>query len=577
MKAYILVFFSLLFLVSCQPSPKNEEADNKYFLNLLDEFSVILNQGDLISQPGKFQRLYSREQKKYKETGDVKYQLSSKFVKMFSLHQSPVKQLPVIYELLKLNNGKYACISTVGNLGLAIYFEENSPDLSYDFLNEAIKSDAAMGKKELPHLYHARGRWYFKKKQYVQAINYFKKARDIYIKNNNLLYVSSMHNNFGLCYYEMGKIDQAVIEGRKSVAILENKKGKSKEEDFYLHFFKGQLGKYLILIEDYKNAEKLLLEEWEFCKNNPLHYYDAIVTCQQLLNLYEKTGEIYKMDPFISFLLNIEPRLKETSQKIMVCNLAENYYLRINDAQNVKIMSKELLRLNEIHDKETTRNLSVISDQLNNYTIKNINQKYDYKMASQKRNNWLLLISSSVAVIILSMVVIIFRNRNKKEKELAQKEKQIFDNNKKIMEQDIELQKNKIRTLYLNLNLKVETEKVFLENLRKIKRAKQMNAEEVLKELSFKINNLIQINSGINDLIDESSEENRFFLEQMSTRFPFLTTQEKKFCVYFKLNLSSKEISLLEGITEGTVRVYKTRIKSKMGIDKDLFTFLNSF
>ncbi|KXH85890.1 helix-turn-helix transcriptional regulator [Chryseobacterium kwangjuense] len=62
----------------------------------------------------------------------------------------------------------------------------------------------------------------------------------------------------------------------------------------------------------------------------------------------------------------------------------------------------------------------------------------------------------------------------------------------------------------------------------------------------------------------------------MPAKFPFLTTQEKKFCVYYKLNLSSKEISLLEGVTEGTVRVYKTRIKNKMGIDNDLFTFLNS-
>lgn len=577
MKGRILLFLSLLFLMSCQPSQKNKEADDRYFSNLLEEFATIIKQGDLTSQPAKFQRLYNREQKRYRETGYIKYQLSSKFVEMHALHQSPVKQLLVIYELLKLNNGKYAEISTICNLGLAIKFEESSPNLSFDFLNEAIKSDATIGNKQLPHLYHARGRWYFKKKQYAQAIDYFDKAMNIYMNRNELLYVSSMHNNFGLCYYEMGKIDKAVAEGKKSVAILENKQGRNQEEDFFLNFFKGQLGKYLIMTKDYKNAEKLLLEEWEFCKKNPLHYYDAIVTCQQLFSLYEKTGEIYKIKGFISFLLSIEPRLRETSQKIMVYNIAENYYFRINDVQNLKIASRELLRLNETHDKETKRNLSLISDQLSNYTIKNINQKYDYRIADQKRNNWLLLISASVAVIILSMIVFIFRNRNKKEKELAQKEKQIFENNKKIMEQDIELHKSKIKTLYLNLNLKVETEKVFLENLRKIKRTKQMNAEELLKDLSFKINNLIQINSGINELVNESSEENKLFLEQLSVKFPFLTTQEKKFCIYFKLGLSSKEISLLEGVTEGTVRVYKTRIKNKMGIDNDLFTFLNSF
>lgn len=66
-------------------------------------------------------------------------------------------------------------------------------------------------------------------------------------------------------------------------------------------------------------------------------------------------------------------------------------------------------------------------------------------------------------------------------------------------------------------------------------------------------------------------------MEKLSQQFPSLTEQELKLCAYFKLNLSSKEVSLLEGITSGSVRVYKTKIKSKMGLGKEqkLDDFLN--
>jgi DNA-binding CsgD family transcriptional regulator len=36
------------------------------------------------------------------------------------------------------------------------------------------------------------------------------------------------------------------------------------------------------------------------------------------------------------------------------------------------------------------------------------------------------------------------------------------------------------------------------------------------------------------------------------------------------MNLSGKEISLLENFTVGSVRVYKAKIKSKIGIEKEL-------
>lgn len=117
-----------------------------------------------------------------------------------------------------------------------------------------------------------------------------------------------------------------------------------------------------------------------------------------------------------------------------------------------------------------------------------------------------------------------------------------------------------------------------MENLRKIKKAKDIDTEQMLRDLMFKLNNLMQIDKRNNDLINESSTENRLFLEKLAAKYPDLTKKELGLCTYFRMKLSSKEISSLEDTTTGTVRVYKTKIKNKLGLgrEEDLTAFLNS-
>lgn len=168
--------------------------------------------------------------------------------------------------------------------------------------------------------------------------------------------------------------------------------------------------------------------------------------------------------------------------------------------------------------------------------------------------------------------------RKKKKDELLEKEKIILETSKEILEKDLQLQKEKVKNLHLNLNLRTETQKAFLENLKKIKKTKNIEPEEILRDLQFKINNLIQLDNKDNELINESSLENKLFMDKLSENFPILSHQELKLCVYFKLNLSGKEIAILEKFTVGSIRVYKAKIKSKMGLSKEenLNDFLNT-
>jgi len=71
---------------------------------------------------------------------------------------------------------------------------------------------------------------------------------------------------------------------------------------------------------------------------------------------------------------------------------------------------------------------------------------------------------------------------------------------------------------------------------------------------------------------------NRFF-SYLSSDFPSLTTNEKKLCAYYRMNLSTKEISTLTYSSHGAVRQARNRLRKKIGIPSSvsLSTFLQIY
>lgn len=574
----VLLFF--MFVVSCNSS-KKEEANN-YFNRINEDVSKIVN------QPQKIKELKDREDKKYASTHERKYQISSKYIELFydfnnsadKNDEFSLSQIPIVYELLILNNNEYDFITIACNFNLAHQFEHKSPKLSMQFLNDAIKLDEKSGKKfYLPHLYHLKGRLFFNEKKYSQALIYFKKALQNYDKTRrNLIYISSMHNNFALSYEKMGRTNLAIHETKEAIATLEKGKNLNLNETSFLENMKGSMGFYYYKMKDYAAAERLLFEEFSFYKDKRLFHHESVDNLTKLFKLYSETSQNSKLKEIVEYGRSIEPKIQSIPDKILIDEMAQSYFLKMNDPQSVKSLCNELILLHDKNDENSTQKLTYISDMLNSFIIRIIDQKHQYRINDQKVKNRLMMIAVCIVVIIFGTTIYIIRNTSKKEKELAEKEKIILMKNKEILEQDLKRHEEKITNLHLNLNLKIETEKTFLENIRKIKKSKNIDAEQTITDLFLKINNLIQIDKKNYDLINESSRENKQFIQKLSERFPLLTNNELKFCVYYKLDFSSKEISLLENITDGSARVYKTKIKNKMNIGKEssLNIFLKS-
>jgi DNA-binding CsgD family transcriptional regulator len=84
-----------------------------------------------------------------------------------------------------------------------------------------------------------------------------------------------------------------------------------------------------------------------------------------------------------------------------------------------------------------------------------------------------------------------------------------------------------------------------------------------------------KLNSSINDTQDWKSFEVNFnalhedFFENLLGKYPDLTPKDLKLCAYLKMNLSSKEIAPLMGITTRGVEIHRYRLRKKLDLDSN--------
>lgn len=433
---FLLLLLSCLLFLSCQ----KEKDENEYFYKITNELSPIND------SPEKISPIYKRELEQFKKTGNEKYLISAKYVQIFLHQDNDYKQIPLLFELLALNDNKYVFISMACNFSLSLKLEHNSPKLAMQLIDNAIADDQKMKRNYfIAHLYHAKGRFYYNEKKYSKALLYFRKALQK-LKPEQKLYVASMFNNFGLVYDKSGRTDLAVKEVQKGIGILSAKDSLTGEETKFLNAMKDNLGLYLYKEKEYSAAEKLLLQQFEYYKSQKKYNSLAVAAYSSLFDLYSKTGQKEQQRMVIDHLLSIEPFLTKTDDKITLNEIVQNYYADNDDMPQLKATAEKLVALNRAFDNDNSKSIREITDHLNNMIIQNITNKYYYEIQTEKRKSFLYIGLAVVSIIILVLVIFNIKSAVKKEREIAKKQKEISENNRRILKQNISLQNEKSRT-----------------------------------------------------------------------------------------------------------------------------------
>jgi DNA-binding CsgD family transcriptional regulator len=173
----------------------------------------------------------------------------------------------------------------------------------------------------------------------------------------------------------------------------------------------------------------------------------------------------------------------------------------------------------------------------------------------------------SIVTLVISSIYILRKSKvvqNFGVESISKNEMDLNQYSEKLQKKD-----RQISDLQIKLDLKKSFEDDLIKTITEVESIENFDSKMIINELKTKLQNLNEIDK--KQLTKKSTvfDDRGLFQKELENLHPELSYQERLLCSYFRLHLSSKEISVIEGITNGTVRVYKNKIKKKIGLTQD--------
>ncbi len=149
------------------------------------------------------------------------------------------------------------------------------------------------------------------------------------------------------------------------------------------------------------------------------------------------------------------------------------------------------------------------------------------------------------------------------------------ERNERLLHQTIGFQRKDIETLCLELNRNQQLADNLisrLEDWSQDRKSATPEAQRALRDLKRQL----LASERLDNLRVDLDEVNAAFYEKLRGNYPELTTVDLELCAYTRMGLTGKEIALLRGVSPGSVKRQRNRLRKRLGIEPttDLSHFL---
>lgn len=457
-------------------------------------------------------------------------------------------------------------------------------DLSIKNLYDTQKYIHPTNKKQMAQLCSLMGRVYSKLGDYNKAIELNDKATSIFKSIGDSTSVAGCYNERGVMHHFMSEFTVAERFFQRALAI--NRAQRNLKEIATnlnnLCLYRGNTEEKLSFIQEAITINKNLDAQWSLGEN------------------YNNMGKQYYYDKQYSKALEALHKAYEYAHNIGARELiCDNYeyssmvYAAIGDyAQAYKYLDKRYHLGKELQSSNKLRNIeqeiSYKRYQDQKYTTEM--QEQTYKIELLKRNLWLL---GSVLILGIAFSIFLYKwYKRRKDLQLIEARYQLQLSEKEVAElkmhqQELELQNvhNALATSQqeaTSFAVFLKSRNELLDKIRgMVKEGYKMDAQAITPHLK-KINAFIsqsqsgdKTNSALLTNIDDKSNE---FLQRLVAIHPKLTQGEKYLATLLRVNLSTKEISMLTGTTPKTINMNRYRLRKSLNLssEEDLTDYLQN-
>lgn len=459
------------------------------------------------------------------------------------LHTKAIAHFQELYNYGKLKQNQSYIIDAC--FGLARSY------ISLELLEEADEyyrrvidiSENTRDSSELAYIYFDIGLYYLERENYEEAIDYFIGSKQLQKKIDSLDYFPITNFNIGIAYVKTQRAKLAVPYFYE-----------------YLNFIKAEndtlnlASAYGYLAWAYQNIQSF---------DKAFIYYDSSLHYSTLLNLDDVT--------FIT-------------------------YQDISDAYLLKEDYKNSL---EYHKKYYHLKDSVVSfrtkRQVSEMRIKFETEEKEKELAiKQKEVSELQVTKQRILFFVLALVALIaiislafFKSKGDamRKQQLLMVEKKLIQTQLKNeelaarkLQSELENKEKDLTNFALDIARKNEFSNEIINRLDELQKTQKENVKTKLRDISIFVNNHLRINEDMALLQDNINEINQAFYQKLDEKFDNLSTNDKYALGVIRLNLSNKDLATIKGISSGSAKVLRYRLRKKLRLtpDIDLVYFLQN-
>jgi hypothetical protein len=434
-------------------------------------------------------------------------------------------------------------INNLGETGLAVMYTKNGIDM-YEELDVPVQ----------PQIYQYLAELLYKVREYNECIRYAKKAVITWRHSANEIksFTVSCLNTVGLGYHRQKIYDSALIYYNQALQLA-----KQIKDTVWTGIVSGNMGQIFYAQQQFDTAYKLLTMDYNASKAKG--YYDNAANSLQWaartdLALGRKTAalkkvresfQLLKMWPDGNYLRNTYYTATQVFREMSNYDSAfyySNLWSVINDSLE-KVVATSSLAIST----------AKLNDKTSRYNIQNLNKERRSQVLFRN-----IIISAIVVLFIL--VVLAISRQLLKEKLKSQKAEQ----EKLLMVQETALAKEQLLMFTENIIEKTN----LIEKLESQVKGKETTSEQhvIITELSKKT-------------ILTEDDWNRFkslfekiypaFFISLKQKFPDITLAEQRMAALIRLQLTSKLMASMLGISVDSVHKTRQRLRQRIRINPE--------
>ncbi len=489
--------------------------------------------------------------------------------------------------------------------GLVNYYQNRDNKIALEYTCEISDFIEAMPQDSLAAAeYSKTSIMFFQFGIYDQALSMLLRALDIYTNLDDRKAIMSAQNNLGGVYLRIDKVDEALFYFMNALTNYKKNSSKDGAADSLLYTIYNNIGLVYECKQDcdsslyYLNKAYSMIDTSNYYKlgqccnniarvhlnrddldkslyygNKALNYRSAICDYEGMAksaivvaNAYMRAGDLDSALKYANEAESITDRHRSLVNRCNALELLSDIYEWKKEYKLANRYIRELLksRINIINDSIISRSNRIDFEYKMGKRIAEIN--LENEKSSHRFQTYLVLVISLVIILIILYALIYNRNRRIK----LEKESLIYD---------LEYKNKKLATNVMFLMKNSEMVKNVISRLIKLKlKAKREVASEI-DSIRFDMENSLK-----GDLWNEFNmhfnEVHFKFYNKLKEYCSELSPNEIKLCALLRLNLSSKEIAAIRGISVKSVEVMRVRLRKKLQLsntDTNLVSFLADF